>query len=381
MGNALRSMLYGAVLTATAVPAANAGAILTVGAGGGADYTTLSAAVRFASAHTEAYYTIEVAPGVYLNDFSVVTAPMTIKAAPGGPVVFNATAPPPNGKAIITTSAAATIIGLTFENAAVSPAQGSNGAAIRAQAGTSRLIIENSIFKNNQDGILADADPTGNISISGSSFIGNGFDAGGGTCPAGGCDHAVYIGAINSLLITGSLFCGTHVGHDIKSRAATTTITDNRLYDGAANAALGCPAGSTSYAVDLANGGAAVISGNQIIQGAGTQNATMISYGAEGLVYSDNTLSVSNNTFISADVADAIGINNPRCIPARLQGNVFQGVGAPINPPNCGVYLDHSVAEPNNATLLLSVFILYSAIYTINRTKNKQNFPIVPGKF
>lgn len=375
MRNIVRSMLYGVLLAATAVPGVNAGAILTVGAGGGADYTTLSAAVQFASAHTEAYYTIEVAPGIYLNDFSIVTAPMTIKAAPGGAVVFNATEPPSNGKAIITTSAAATIIGLTFENAAVSPAQGSNGAAIRAQAGTSHLIIENSIFKNNQDGVLADADPTANISISGSSFIGNGFDAGGGACPTGGCDHAVYIGAINSLLITGSLFCGTHVGHDIKSRAATTTITDNRLYDGAANAALGCPAGSTSYAIDLANGGVATIAGNQIIQGDGTQNATMISYGAEGLIYSDNTLSVSGNTFISADVANAIGINNPRCISARLQGNDFQGVGMPVNPPNCVVYLDHTVTEPNNAMLLLSIFVLCYAAYPIIFKINQRNIP------
>lgn len=380
MRKIFQSMLFGFFLVGSAIPAANAGAILTVGAGG-ADYTTLSAAVQFAGVHTDAYYTIEVAPGIYLNDFSVVTAPMTIRAAPGGPVVFNATAPPPNGKAIITTSASATIIGLTFENAAVSPAQGSNGAAIRAQAGTSWLIVENSIFINNQDGILADADPTANISISGSSFIGNGFDAGGGTCPVGGCDHAVYIGAVNSLLVTDSLFCGTHVGHDIKSRAAAATITDNRLYDGAANSALGCPAGSTSYAIDLANGGAAIISGNQIIQGAGTQNATMVSYGVEGLVYSENTLSLSDNVFISADVSNAIGINNPHCIPVQLQGNLFQGVGAPVNPPNCGVYLDHSVAEPSNYTLLITVFMLYLAIYTISRTKIQHNFSVIPGRF
>lgn len=222
-----------------------------------------------------------------------------------------------------------------------------------------------------------DANPTGNISISGSSFIGNGFDAGGGTCPSGGCDHAVYVGAVNSLLVTGSLFCGTLVGHDIKSRAATTTITDNQLYDGAANSDLGCAAGSTSYAVDLANGGAVTISGNQIIQGAGTQNATMISYGAEGLVYSDNTLSVSGNTFISTDVSNAIGINNPYCITARLQDNSFQGVGTPVNPSNCVVYLEHSVSEPNSSILLLSIFMAYSGICAIKRAKTQRVSPFL----
>lgn len=361
MRNALQSLVVGALFVGAPLSDASAAAILSVGATG-ADYTTLSAAVAFADTHTGDYYTIEVAPGIYLNDFPVVTTAMTITAMAGGPVIFNATAPPPNGKAIITTSASTTIIGLTFENAAVSPSQGSNGAAIRAQAGTSWLIVENSIFRNNQDGILVDGSATTNVSISGSSFIGNGFDAGGGACPATGCDHAIYVGAINSLLVTESLFCGTQVGHDIKSRAATTTITGNRLYDGAGDNALDCPAGSTSYAIDLANGGAATISGNQIIQGADSENSIMVSYGAEGLIYTDNSLLVSNNLFISADISGSIGINNVNCIAAQLQNNTFQGVDTPANPPGCFSYIDHPVPEPNISLLLLSSLIIYFSV-------------------
>ncbi len=365
----LVALLAAVPLFAVPLSGATAGAILTVGASG-ADYTTISAAVQFADNHADVYYTIEIAPGIYVNDFSIVTTPMTIKAAAGGPVVLDATIAPTNGKAIITTSASATIIGLTFQGAAVGSALGSNGAGVRAQAGTAWLIVENSVFINNQDGVLADADAAGNISISGSSFFSNGFDAGGGACPSTGCDHAVYVGAVNSLLVTDSLFCGTILGHDVKSRAAVTTIANNRLYDGAADSAIGCAAGSTSYAVDVANGGVATISGNSIIQGAGSENRTMIAYGAEGLRYAANALLVSNNSFVSAGVANAIGISDAPCVPAQLQGNRFQGVATPVNPARCAVFIDHAVPEPNGALLLL-VGLMGCALLRVLRTAPK----------
>lgn len=368
MRNALLTISIGAVLATTAADA-HAGAILTVGASG-ADYTTVSAAVQFADTQAGSYDTIKITPGVYVNDFSVVTVPMTIEAAPGGPVILDATEPPPNGKAIITTNASTTIIGLTFENAAVSPSEGSNGAGIRDQAGTTSLVIENSIFQNNQDGILADASSTDNITISGSSFIGNGFDAGGGTCPSTGCAHAIYVNAVNSLVVTGSVFCGTHVGHDIKSRAATTTITGNQLYDGAADSANTCSAGSTSYAIDLANGGDATISGNQIIQGASTENGIMVSYGEEGLVYTNNSLSISGNTFTSTGVSNSVGINDPQCVIAQLQGNTFQGVGTPVNPAQCAQYVSHAVAGPNSLFMILSGLFGCFAMFGFGRSQN-----------
>ncbi len=360
------SIAFGAFLAMTAA-SAHADAILTVG-GSGADYTTISAAVQFADTHTDTYYTIQIAPGTYVNDFSVVTAAMTIKADAGGAVILDATASPTNGKAIITTTASTTIIGLTFENAAVGSSAGSNAAGIRDQAGTTSLIVENSVFRNNQDGILADADAASNILISGSSFIGNGFDAGGGTCPSGGCDHAIYVGAVNSLTVTGSLFCGTLVGHDIKSRAATTTITGNQLYDGVADSALGCPAGSTSYAIDLANGGDGTITGNQIIQGPGTENSIMISYGEEGLVHSINKLLVSDNKLTSTGVPNSIGISDRPCVPVTLQNNTFQGVDSPVNPAGCATYVSQPVPEPSSLLMLLSALAGLFAVCAPGRT-------------
>lgn len=342
---------------------ANATMIVTVGPDG--NFSTLHAAVAAADANTKQSYVIEVDPGTYTNDFSVVTRAMTIEVNPNdkGPVVLLATEPPSNYKGIITTSASLTVDGLTFEGAEISPAKGSNGAGIRAQAGTTTLTVENSIFKDDQDGILANPNPGENITISGSEFISDGFDAGDDTCPKGGCDHAIYANAMNSLTVTDSVFCGTLVGHDIKSRAAKTTITKNQIYDGAPDKAIGCPAGSTSYGIDLPNGGVGVISDNQIIQGAATQNRIMVSYGEEGLTYTDNSLLLSDNDLTSTGVPGAIGVNDPKCIPVQLKNNVFKGITTDVNPPKCadfeGVNAGNAagttpVPEPGSLLVLLS---------------------------
>jgi hypothetical protein len=169
-----------------------------------------------------------------------------------------------------------TVKGLTLQGAAISDALGGNGAGIRDQsAGATTLRVENSNFLNNQDGILTGG--SGNqetIEIIGSSFIGNGS----GT----GQTHALYVGDALSLLVSNSLFCGTLEGHDIKSRAKSTTVQGSTVFDGATGA--GCAAaGSTSYAIEAPNGGVVQILDTDIIQGAATHNTTMVRYGAEGL--------------------------------------------------------------------------------------------------
>jgi hypothetical protein len=352
------SLILGMVLGLASL-SAHADAIFTVGPSG--DYATISAAVSAADSDPSTAYVIEVTPGTYTNDFSVVTHAMTIEVDPDNPgqVLLIATVPPPNQKGIITTSASLTVNGLTFKGAAVDEAAGSNGAGIRDQAiGAATLDIENSIFEDDQDGILTGANSAENVIIRGSSFISNGFDAGNGNCPSDGCDHAIYIGAVNSLLVADSLFCGTLVGHDIKSRAAATTITGNQLYDGAPDSAINCPAGSTSFAIDLPNGGDVTISGNQIIQGANSQNAKMVAYGEEGLVYADNSLLLSDNDFTSTGVANSIGVNDPPCVPVHLRNNSFQGVDTQVDPPSCVASVDQQpVPEPSSLLLLLSALV------------------------
>ena len=92
--------------------------------------------------------------------------------------------------------------------------------------------------------------------------------------PSGGTTHGLYIGSNNqSLVAIGNEICGTNVGHDIKSRASVNLIENNTLYDGAADPNQpSCNVGSTSFALDLPNGGVAVVVGNTMIRG--TASAT-----------------------------------------------------------------------------------------------------------
>lgn len=135
----------------------------------------------------------------------------------------------------------------------------------------------------------------------------------------------LYVNFAYSLTVTNSLFCGQLIGHDVKSRAQITMVENNQLYDGAANAALGCRDGSTSLAIDVPNGGAATISGSQIIQGATSQNYKLVDYGEEGLAYGSNNFLVSGNSFTSTGTPNATAIYNPNCIPVQLQNNPYSG--------------------------------------------------------
>jgi len=149
--------------------------------------------------------------------------------------------------------------------------------------------------------------------------------------------HGLYVNFAYSLIVTNSLFCGQLIGHDIKSRAQITMVENNQLYDGAANAALGCSDGSTSLAIDVPNGGAATISGNQIIQGATSQNYKLIDYGEEALAYGNNNLLVSGNSFTSTGTPNATAVYDPDCIPVQLQNNTYSEIATIVNPSGCAV--------------------------------------------
>jgi hypothetical protein len=138
--------------------------------------------------------------------------------------------------------------------------------------------------------------------------------------------------------VTNSLFCGQLIGHNIKSRAAVNTVTNNRIYDGEANPAAGCRTGSSSLAIDLTQGGVAAISGNQIFQGAASPNFKMIDYGEDGLPYGSNSLLLADNVFINK-ASGGTAIYHPNCEPAaQLINNTFQGVAKPVDPSECADY-------------------------------------------
>ena len=160
----------------------------------------------------------------------------------------------PNGKGILIINSNATAYDVTINNFAFSGAKVAdhNGAGIRHQAGN--LVLNNCYFHDNEDGLLSGN--LGTVTINNSEFAYNGY--------GDGQSHNLYVGYISSLTINNSYFHDANVGHEIKSRALSTTITNSRIYDG--------PTGTASYSIDLPDGGNALIQNNVIEQGPLSQN-------------------------------------------------------------------------------------------------------------
>jgi hypothetical protein len=227
-----------------------------------------------------------------------------------------------------------TVRNLVFEGAQIADDLGGNGAGIRDQQGsgpvfsTASLTVINSLFQNNQTGILQDDDAAEVVTITNSQFMNNGNPN-----PAV-FQHGVYISVAASLTVTGSTFCGQLIGHLLKSRAAQMTVTGSQFYGGeGAPAALGCQVGTSSYDIQAANGGIVTISNDLLVQGPSAQNYRIIDYGSEGLTYADNRLMVSDDTFIST--TGSIDIEDLPCTPAELSNNTYQGLSEVIDPPQC----------------------------------------------
>ena len=272
-------------------------ATLTVGSG--RDYATIAEAVRAARDGD----TVAVQTGTYVNDFTHVAAQITLLAM-GGQVEMLATMPPPNNKAILDVYASTVVEGFTFSGAVVPD---NNGAGIRSNAGD--LTVRNCIFTHNQDGILVNPDPDATITIQDSEFAYNGA--------GDGYSHNIYVGAVKALVVDNSYFHDAHVGHEIKSRAARTTITNSRIMDGLT--------ASTSYGVDLPNGGVAMLIGNVIEKGPNAQNQTLVHFGGEGPPQAGSSLIMSGNVFVN-DRATATGLVNAAGAPVLVSGNTLFGL-------------------------------------------------------
>lgn len=284
-------------------------AILTMGAGQA--YTTLAAAVSAASAGD----VIDVLAGTYVDQVATINVPLTIRGVGGAPVFTQTPGTElPGLKGYLIVNADLTVDNLVFRNAAISDDNGGNAAGIRYQAGN--LIVIGSQFQNDQNGILATpaVAGTGSMVVRNSVFTGNGQGSG----PRAGYEHAIYAGPLASVTVIGSQFLGTLAGHDIKSRAAVTTVTGNTLEDGVT--------GTASYAIDVSNGGAATIQGNRFDQGPNTENATIVAYAAEGPIWADNALLVQGNVFVNTNSTATGVFNHADTVTAQVVCNAFQGV-------------------------------------------------------
>lgn len=186
-----------------------------------------------------------------------------------------------------------------------------NGAGIRAEG--VNLTVQRVHIMFNQDGILADPIANSTIWIRDSYFYANGYCASSGE----GCAHGIYIGQIAHLLVEHNTFKDTQIGHHIKSRAAVTDVIDNTIEDG--------PTGTSSYLIDVPNGGAVTIRGNRLEKGPLSSNpGVAISIGEEGVTWPTPALLITDNVFRD-DGAPTTFVVNDTSTPAQLVANTFEG--------------------------------------------------------
>lgn len=251
---------------------------------------------------------------------------------------------------------------VVVENVEISGARSrwKNGAAIRhIGAG---LTLRHVFLHDNENGLLTGNRhrDTNTVLIEFSEFARNGDGE--------GFAHNIYIGHSKRFELRYSFSHESRAGHLVKSRAGENVITYNRLTDG--------EAGSSSYVIDVAEGGVARIVGNMLEQGPGTLNHGMISYAAEGSQPGDNSLVVVNNSIYNRDF-EGIAVRNHAELPVQLVNNLFGGATMAISGPAIELvsnlnYPDHGMADPREYD--------YSLEPGTRAVDSGNEFAVVPAK-
>jgi hypothetical protein len=319
------------------VRAAAGSDVLTVGTG--MEFSTLDAALN-ASRNGD---TILVKSGTYVNDFCVVNTNVTVLAM-GGMVNEVATVEPPNGKGLIVSNANLTIRGFSFTGGSDGSPDG-NVAGIRYQAGN--LDVSYCDFHTMEDGLLAtpNVTGTGTVTISHSEF----YDCGTGD----GYTHDIYVGPVAKFSLTDSYVHNAIVGHEVKSRAAVTIITDNVIADN--------QTGTASYDIDVPNAGRAFIEGNVIEKGPDASNVYAIHYGGETqYAWAENALVIKDNTILNDLGPQAVAVLNQSAdnglhVTAQFidnsvygfsPGNLIEGAGTITELTTLATEPTYSTASP-----------------------------------
>ncbi len=254
--------------------------------------------------------TVSIAPGEYYDCAIVRQDNLTIEGAAAGAVLTDTTCA---GKALLVTDGNnITIRNLTLQRARVPD---HNGAGIRAEGGN--LTIENVKFLNNEEGILTTDNPNATIRITGSEFVHN------GACE-GGCAHGIYTGQIHLLHVEHTRFYETQHTHNIKSRSLSTEVIDCDIEDG--------PNGTSSYQIDVPNGGSLLVEGSKLEKGPHAENYTYaIIIGEEGVRQPTDKIVIRNNTFTNDNEHPTTFVRNLTATPAELVGNKFKGQVRPLD--------------------------------------------------
>lgn len=248
----------------------------TMVVGPGEKITTITEAARLAQDGE----VIEIRPGNYHGQPAIWAKNQIIIRGSGERPVMLADGKSAEGKAIwVVRGGKVRIENIEFRGARVA---GLNGAGIRFEKGD--LTILSCAFFDNEMGILTANSPEQSLEVIDSEF---------GNAPhhQGDLHHLLYVGGIGKFVLRGSRFYNGYLGHLVKSRARESHILYNMLVDGAG--------GRASYELEFPNGGLAYVIGNAIGQSAGTDNPTIVAYGAEGRRWPDNALYMAHNTLLN----------------------------------------------------------------------------------
>ena len=249
------------------------------------------------------------ANGSYAGDVAVWKKNNLIIRGVGGRAHIRGTGVHAEGKGLWVIKGDNTIVeNMEFSGARVPD---KNGAGIRHEG--TNLIIRNSYFHDNENGILTGENKNSVVNVEYSEFSRNGY--------GDGQTHNIYIGNIRRFTLRFSYIHHAFVGHNVKSRALENHILYNRIMDE--------QNGTSSYLVDIPIGGKSYLVGNVFQQGVETNNWAMVAYAAEGASHKQNTLWVVNNTFVN-DRSSGIFIKVWGGFPVRAMNNIFAGRGTKL---------------------------------------------------
>ena len=258
--------------------------------------------------------TVEIDAGTYEGDAAVWQQHRLTIRGLGGRAHLRANGAHAEGKAIwVIKGNDTTIESVEFSGAKV-PHR--NGAGIRLEG--AGLTVRDCYFHDNENSILTVANQASDIVVEHSEFAHNGY--------GDGQSHNLYIGNVRTFMLRFSYVHHAVVGHNVKSRALRNHITYNRIMDE--------NDGRSSYAVEFPNGGLALVIGNVIQQGPATENPTIVSYGAEGLLHPLNELYFVSNTVVNDRPAGGRFLFvRAGADAARIVNNVFSGRGELLSGP------------------------------------------------
>lgn len=285
----------------------------TMSVGPGQKISTLTEAARLAKDGE----VIEIHAGDYRGQPAVWTQNNLLIRGVGQRPVMLADGQSAEGKAIwVVRGGRVTIENIEFRGARVASL---NGAGIRFEKGN--LTVRSCAFFDNEMGILTANFPELSLEVVNSEF---------GDAPRhkGDLHHLLYVGAIGKFVLRGSRFHNGYLGHLVKSRARENHILYNMLVDGAG--------GRASYELEFPNGGVAYVIGNAIGQSTGTDNPSIVAYGAEGPRWPDNALYMAHNTLINdAPAGNFVNVRIDKMggdVEVWLLNNLMVGIGDLFKP-------------------------------------------------